>query len=575
MAAKKTQCPFCESIFAVTPEQLSARGGHVRCGKCFQVFKADEHLVLPTPLGSSAPAPAASAAVDIFDLLDQPNSHDDESDTLAGQPALPAAQPRHVRQITPEPQAKASDLGKLEQKADLESDFDALFTSLAPQSIDLNESYAQSAQSKQDELDLTSLDLDNRAATPEPNNRLLTPIPEVTPQPSRLSTPAADSLDLDLPSFDPTKATAQIQDTPLPGSVPAVVLPSLGKPVNPTKTSTSVFNKKQVTSAKLSSLKLDDELSELFLGDSSFSAKKDLLKHHDTASVDKLSSTADESWADALLQEEEEAKKIAAEQQAAALLGSKKPPSVLKPSSATLSAKTDAKAANPPTRKPSAPDQSTHRQVALEEDDLLSYLSQVGAASEKADDLGGARHSGKAAAQPQALPPPASHRVRVPVKPKQSPAHYVAWGALCGVLLLLLAAQWLYFNFTHLATDPRYNSRLTAICASVGCQVPSMDLTQIATGRVKLQRSPNDRNTTQVTLILTNQANNSQLMPKLKFLQLNNGQVEAYRLVEPHEYLQGNDRQLKQLLPRQSLQVEFHLNIERPAIKTYAIDPVY
>jgi hypothetical protein len=39
--------------------------------------------------------------------------------------------------------------------------------------------------------------------------------------------------------------------------------------------------------------------------------------------------------------------------------------------------------------------------------------------------------------------------------------------------------------------------------------------------------------------------------------------------------LQGNDRQLKQLLPRQSLTVEFTLNAKRADIKTYAIDPIY
>ncbi|MFZ3192291.1 MAG: MJ0042-type zinc finger domain-containing protein, partial [Moraxellaceae bacterium] len=162
MTAKKTQCPFCESIFAVTPEQLSARGGHVRCGKCFQVFKADEHLVLPTPLGvSSAAVPETAVAADIFDLLDQPSSHNDESDTLAGQPVLvPAAPTQHQANNT-----KASELGKLEQKTDLEVDFDALFSSLAPQSIDPNESYAQSAQSKHT----------GSGPAQEPSNRLLTP----------------------------------------------------------------------------------------------------------------------------------------------------------------------------------------------------------------------------------------------------------------------------------------------------------------------------------------------------------------------------------------------------------------
>ena len=568
MTAKKTQCPFCESIFAVTPEQLSARGGHVRCGKCFQVFKADEHLVLPTPLGSSSAA--GSTAVDIFDLLDQPNPHNDESDTLAGQPALPVAPQHHIRQNTPEPQAKASDLGKLEQKQELESDFDALFASLTPAPIDPDAGYVQSK--------LSSLENDIVALESLPEATVHAPKAMLAQQ-----TETADSANLLAQPNVATPSAAQIQDTPPPGRIPAVVLPQLEKTSTSTKTGASVFNKKHITSAKLSSLKLDDELSDLFLDDNSNS--KDLPKHRDPLGVDKLSSTADESWADALLQEEEEAKKAAVEQQVAAVLGSKRPPSVLRPvlPQAATAHPTHKKPTPVPTPSPQtsqsnlptppSTDQSTHRSMALAEDDLLSYLSQVGATSEQTDHRATQRASG--AAQPQILPPPASHRIKVPVKQRRSAGYYTGWGLLCGVLLLLLATQWLYFNFASLASKPEYNDRLTTLCAMVGCQVPSMDLGQISTGQIRLRRNPDDRNTTQVSLTLTNQANHSQLVPKLKFLQLSDGKVTAYRIVESHEYLQDSDRALKQLLPRQSLKVQFVLAIPRSDVKDYAIDPVY
>jgi predicted Zn finger-like uncharacterized protein len=42
---KQTRCPHCTSVFNITSEQLAARGGHVRCGSCLQVFRADQHLV--------------------------------------------------------------------------------------------------------------------------------------------------------------------------------------------------------------------------------------------------------------------------------------------------------------------------------------------------------------------------------------------------------------------------------------------------------------------------------------------------------------------------------------------------
>jgi len=40
-----TRCPNCVTTFRVTPEQLKARQGRVRCGQCEQVFNALETLV--------------------------------------------------------------------------------------------------------------------------------------------------------------------------------------------------------------------------------------------------------------------------------------------------------------------------------------------------------------------------------------------------------------------------------------------------------------------------------------------------------------------------------------------------
>lgn len=39
-----TRCPDCRTVFKVTLAQLKARDGLVRCGRCTQVFRADQHL---------------------------------------------------------------------------------------------------------------------------------------------------------------------------------------------------------------------------------------------------------------------------------------------------------------------------------------------------------------------------------------------------------------------------------------------------------------------------------------------------------------------------------------------------
>ena len=48
-----TRCPRCETAFRVTEDQLQARGGQVRCGRCHSVFDARAALVYPG--GEAAP----------------------------------------------------------------------------------------------------------------------------------------------------------------------------------------------------------------------------------------------------------------------------------------------------------------------------------------------------------------------------------------------------------------------------------------------------------------------------------------------------------------------------------------
>lgn len=54
-----TRCPECQTIFHVTPAQLEARGGLVRCGICASAFQADQHLFAALPGDHAPPAEAA------------------------------------------------------------------------------------------------------------------------------------------------------------------------------------------------------------------------------------------------------------------------------------------------------------------------------------------------------------------------------------------------------------------------------------------------------------------------------------------------------------------------------------
>lgn len=56
-----TRCPTCSTAFRVTPEQLKARAGKVRCGHCKAVFNALESLEDAPPVAEAAPAPPSVA----------------------------------------------------------------------------------------------------------------------------------------------------------------------------------------------------------------------------------------------------------------------------------------------------------------------------------------------------------------------------------------------------------------------------------------------------------------------------------------------------------------------------------
>jgi predicted Zn finger-like uncharacterized protein len=60
-----TRCPACTTVFRITPEQLAARGGQVRCGHCKTVFDANLHKVsfAPPAREGDPPAPVESADV--------------------------------------------------------------------------------------------------------------------------------------------------------------------------------------------------------------------------------------------------------------------------------------------------------------------------------------------------------------------------------------------------------------------------------------------------------------------------------------------------------------------------------
>lgn len=75
----KTTCPSCATLFRVTPEQLAARAGKVRCGKCQEIFNALDQMhdksaappcgaaseILPSVATEYAPIPPPSSTPEV------------------------------------------------------------------------------------------------------------------------------------------------------------------------------------------------------------------------------------------------------------------------------------------------------------------------------------------------------------------------------------------------------------------------------------------------------------------------------------------------------------------------------
>lgn len=87
-----TRCPRCETTFRVTPEQLKARQGKVRCGECQEVFNALDTLI-EAPATVAMPVEEAASVLPAESLPVTDTTDTVAAPTSADEPAEPAEQP--------------------------------------------------------------------------------------------------------------------------------------------------------------------------------------------------------------------------------------------------------------------------------------------------------------------------------------------------------------------------------------------------------------------------------------------------------------------------------------------------
>ena len=134
------------------------------------------------------------------------------------------------------------------------------------------------------------------------------------------------------------------------------------------------------------------------------------------------------------------------------------------------------------------------------------------------------------------------------------------WPGVAVLLITVLCAQYVYFNFDTLARRDKLRPLLTSVCYVFQCEMPvQQDLRQIKSGNLVVRSHPSLEKALIVDVIISNQASFQQPFPKIElaFADLN-GTPVASRLFKPDEYLGGELQGAKTMPPKTPI----HLSLE-------------
>jgi predicted Zn finger-like uncharacterized protein len=452
VTTQKTRCPYCSSVFAVSNAQLAIRDGYTRCGKCFQVFKADDYLI---QVRSTEPS-------------DSKNS--------------PANQ-------TIEDQKKTSPIKSQGFNTELENFLD--------------KATSQSQLPKEHIAKKTNINYDQKQKE------------------------------------------------------------SVHLSVNPHSTPASRVPESQFVSAPISdrtpdrSHSLGKEFNEQWLNETTVATNDP----HNQSSIPKTTTPTQNNLA-------------------------------LK----TIAPLTESTPRNIELTKVSAPipeRKAVKKDIPEVDDDLMGYLNKnsVAAASItkiKTDrvlpgmnDFHANQRSKK---KDQTLPMhfnAQKRNVALDKLKERKPLfniniiHTLGWLIVSLLMVVLLAAQYIFFNFDQLAANPRYQPMMHKACLQLGCDVPLIDFSKIKINKIIARHYPaNPTGATIFTATMTNFAEESQPFPTIRLLVLKNKQVLSGRTLHPSDYLKSGSSSQLRIVPNHPIQIEFVVKISREAIPVFALDPV-
>ncbi|MES2917264.1 MAG: DUF3426 domain-containing protein [Pseudomonadota bacterium] len=314
----------------------------------------------------------------------------------------------------------------------------------------------------------------------------------------------------------------------------------------------------------------DDELS-----DQLEEAGSAFLDEH-PPEIHRLSENADESWAQDILSELETSEHAAARNKSLEIVddNAKAPPRNPKLAAALGQGESPAAAPSAPARKAAPAPAPVDDNFLGEDADVLSFLDD--------DDLSQPVGAVPAtpAANPFALERPLAH-VDAPVtlKPPRDPIRWgyvLGWSFLCLMAALILATQYIFFNFESLATQPSVRPVFERACASLGCYLPDIpDAGQLKVDELVVRKHPDVEGALQVDAILKNHAPFPQPFPALRLrFSDSQDQVVASRLLRPADYLRGEARVLRRMPPDTPVRISLEVVDPGKEAISYGLDPI-
>ncbi|MGB2247330.1 MAG: zinc-ribbon and DUF3426 domain-containing protein [Alcanivorax sediminis] len=248
---------------------------------------------------------------------------------------------------------------------------------------------------------------------------------------------------------------------------------------------------------------------------------------------------ADESWAEALLNElEDDDEPVSAQPKSP-------PPATFAPrdeqprQTPPSAARPSGGQATPATRKP-------QQKERKEDDSLFGGLDLFG------DDLND---------EPVAIPSRPVRERDLPFKPRYDWQGLIKWTALSLLAAVVLVGQYAYFNFDHLARTPQWRPVYLQACDALGCRLPSRsDISKLRGANLVVRSHPEYNNALIVDAILYNEARYPQPFPdlELRFSALDGSPV-ASRRFKPEEYLHGDLRGMDNMPTKTPLHVSLEI----------------